>query len=77
MTTRLNTDSDKGLQMISPSRLALYGTLTLFAALFALPFVWQLGGSLKTPAELASGSFNLSPPTRSGATTPRSSDARR
>ena len=55
MTTKLSTDSRKGLQIISPGRLALYGALTLFAALFILPFVWELGGSLKTPAELATG----------------------
>ena len=61
MTTKLSADSQKGLQIASPGRLALYGTLTLFAALFILPFAWELGGSLKTPAELATGSFNLFP----------------
>jgi len=39
--------------MISPRRVAVYAALTLFSLLFLLPFVWQLGTSLKTPAEIA------------------------
>jgi multiple sugar transport system permease protein len=61
MTIRPSSLPRKGAQIIAPGRLALYGILTLFAAIFILPFVWQLGGSLKTPAELATGSFSLFP----------------
>ena len=61
MTIRPSSLPRKGAQIVAPGRLALYGILTLFAAIFILPFVWQLGGSLKTPAELATGSFSLFP----------------
>ena len=61
MTIRPSSLPRKGVQIVAPGRLALYGILTLFAAIFILPFVWQLGGSLKTPAELATGSFSLFP----------------
>lgn len=57
MTTRVT----RRASFISPYRITVYGVLTLLSAIFLLPFVWQVGSSLKTPAELVSGSFNLFP----------------
>ncbi len=57
MTTRVT----RCASFISPYRITVYGVLTLLSAIFLLPFVWQVGSSLKTPAELVSGSFNLFP----------------
>ena len=57
MTTRVT----RCASFISPYRITVYGVLTLLSAIFLLPFAWQVGSSLKTPAELVSGSFNLFP----------------
>ena len=57
----MTTSRARTIPMISPRRVAIYAALTLFSLLFLLPFVWQLGTSLKTPAEIATGTFNLFP----------------
>jgi multiple sugar transport system permease protein len=57
----MTTDRARTIPMISPGRVAIYAALTLFSLLFLLPFIWQLGTSLKTPAEIATGTFALFP----------------